>query len=135
MHGTVLLTELQALIRGAREQLARAVNSVLVLVYCRVGSRIQTEILKNDRAEYGDQIVATVSPQLTAEFGSGFTPSALWRMIRFATSFPNPEIVAAHPTKLSHSPCLSLPQLIQLYITGHPSSIFDKLTLRIEQTQ
>ncbi len=37
--------------------------------------------------------MATLLPQLTAEFGQGFTTSALWRMIRFATTFPNTEIV------------------------------------------
>lgn len=98
-----LLVDLQALIRDAREQVARAVNSALVLLYWHVGSRIQNSILKNDRASYGGEIVATLSPQLTAEFGRGFTTSALWRMIRFATSFPNPEIVATLSRQLGWS--------------------------------
>jgi predicted nuclease of restriction endonuclease-like (RecB) superfamily len=100
---TSLLADLQHLIRQTRLQVAQAVNSALVLLYWQLGSRIQNDILKNDRAGYGDQIVATLSPQLTAEFGRGFTVSALWRMIRFATSFPNLEIVATLSRQLGWS--------------------------------
>jgi hypothetical protein len=103
VNSTTLLTDLQLLIRQTREQVPQAVNSALVLLYWQVGTRIQNDILKNDRAGYGDQIVATVSPQLTAEFGRGFTSSALWRMILFATSFPNPEIVATLSRQLGWS--------------------------------
>ena len=67
-----LIKDLRDLIVQAREDVARSVNSSLVLLYWKVGHRIQKEILKEKRAEYGEEIVATVSRQLSGEFGSGF---------------------------------------------------------------
>ena len=64
-----LFQDLRALIIEARQDVARQVNSVLVLLYWRVGKRIRQDILKEKRAEYGEEIVATLSPQLVPEFG------------------------------------------------------------------
>ena len=41
-------------------------------LYCNVGHAINTFVLQGSRAEYGKQIVATVSRQLAEEYGSGF---------------------------------------------------------------
>ena len=45
--------------------------------------RIQTEVLQNERADYGRQILATLSRQLVAEFGRGFAEKSLRRMVQF----------------------------------------------------
>ncbi len=90
----VLLKDLRELIATARQDVARHVNSVLVLLYWRVGKRIQQDILKEKRAEYGEQIVSAVSRELAAEFGQGFSEKNLWHMIRFVEVFPVEEIVS-----------------------------------------
>jgi hypothetical protein len=92
-----LLADLRTLINEARAGVARAVNAALVLLHWEIGRRVRTDILADDRAGYGDQIVATLSPQLTTEFGRGYTPSALWRMIRFAEAFPERDAVSTCP--------------------------------------
>jgi hypothetical protein len=61
-----LSADIQAMIAQAREAVASAVNAGITLLYWRIGKRIQTEILENQRAEYGKEIVATLSQQLTA---------------------------------------------------------------------
>ena len=48
---------------------ARQVNSALVLLYWRVGRRIRQHILKEERAEYDEEIVPAVSAQLDLDFG------------------------------------------------------------------
>jgi uncharacterized protein DUF1016 len=83
-----LLADLRQLIADARQTVARGVNAALVLLYWEVGRRIGAEVLKSKRADYGEQIVATVSRQLTAEFGGSYTDKNLWRMIQFARSTP-----------------------------------------------
>src|SRR5436190_21578236 len=88
-----LLADLRELIDAARDQVARAVNASLTLLYWAVGERIRREILGEQRAEYGEQIVATVSRQLTGDSGRGFTTKALWRMIQFAEVFPDRPVV------------------------------------------
>ena len=83
-----LFQDLRSLIIEARQDVARQVNSALVLLYWRVGQRIRKDILKEKRADYGEQIVATLSQQLTEEFGEGWSSYNLSRMMRFTECFP-----------------------------------------------
>ena len=53
------------------------------------------------RAAYGEQIVATLSRQLTTEYGRGFDCRNLFYMIRFAEAFPEEQIVNALRTQLT----------------------------------
>ena len=69
----------------------------------RVGFLIRSELLQNERAEYGQKIVATVSRQLTADYGKGFVEKSLRRMMQFAEVFPEKEIVASLIRQLSWS--------------------------------
>ncbi|PIV20636.1 MAG: DUF1016 domain-containing protein [Deltaproteobacteria bacterium CG_4_8_14_3_um_filter_45_9] len=96
-----LLKDLRELIAAARQDVARQVNSALVLLYWRVGKRIRQDVLKEKRAEYGEQIVSAASRELAAEFGQGFSEKNLWHMIRFVEVFPNEEIVSALRRELS----------------------------------
>ena len=77
----------------ARQDVARQVNSALVLLYWRVGKRIRQDILKEKRAEYGEEIVPTLSAKLVNEFGTGFAEKNLRRMVQFAEAFPDEQIV------------------------------------------
>ncbi len=99
----VLLEDVRSLVLQTREGVARAVNSALALLYWQVGHRIRTEILKEERAAYGDEILATLSKELIAEFGSGFSVGSLSRMMRLAEVFPNVQIVAALSQQLGWS--------------------------------
>src|SRR4051812_4336549 len=98
-----LLADLRSLIQAARSGVAQAVNSAQVLLYWQVGQRILAEVLRSRRAAYGEEVVATVSRQLTADYGRGFAEKSLRRMIQFARLFPDREIVAALSRELSWS--------------------------------
>ena len=62
---------------------------------------INAEILENERAEYGKEIVSALSRRLTSEYGKGFTRSNIFYMIRFAEFFPDEQIVHALSGQLS----------------------------------
>jgi hypothetical protein len=66
-----LAADLRSLIEATRLRVAQAVNAELVMLYWQVGNRIRRDILGEARAEYGDQIVSTLSRQLAAEYGLG----------------------------------------------------------------
>lgn len=66
-----------------------------------IGRMIDVDVLKQDRADYGQEIVATLSQQLTRRFGQGFDRTKLTRMVRFAQEFPDIEIVATLSQQLS----------------------------------
>ncbi len=98
-----LLEDLRDLIETARQDVARQVNSALVLLYWRMGKRIRQDILKEKRAEYGEQIVSAVSRELVKEFGTGFAEKNLRRMVQFAETFPEEQIVVTLSRQLGWS--------------------------------
>lgn len=81
------------MINNARTLVASAVNAGLTKLYWEIGKRIHQEILKGDRANYGKQILATLSQELSKGYGSGFSYSALTRMVKFYESFQDEKIV------------------------------------------
>jgi predicted nuclease of restriction endonuclease-like (RecB) superfamily len=98
-----LFKDLRSLIIEARQDVARQVNSALVLLHWRVGKRIRQDILKEKRAEYGEEILSTLSRKLVAEFGNGFSLPNLFRMVRFAEVFPEEKIVVTVSRQLGWS--------------------------------
>lgn len=66
-----------------------------------VCQRVQRDILKEKRADYGAEIVSALGRQLAAEFGRGFDERSLRHMIRFAEAFPDEKIVSALRRQLS----------------------------------
>lgn len=98
-----LAVEIKELIEQSREQVAVAVNSAISLLYWQIGKRINDEVLQNQRAEYGKEIVSTLSRQLTEEFGNGWGKRQLHYCLRFAETFPDITIVHTLCTQLSWS--------------------------------
>jgi hypothetical protein len=65
-------------------------------------------VLKGKRARYGQEILATLSQQLVAEFGASFAEKNLRRMMRFTEVFPDEMIVASVMRQLSWTHFLAL---------------------------
>ncbi len=103
-----LVIELSSLIEDSKQQVAKVANSTLTLLFWHVGKRIQEEVLKNERAEYGKQIVGTVARQLELKYGRNFTEKNVRRMIRFAQEFSDYNILPPLVAQLSWSHFLIL---------------------------
>lgn len=100
----VLIDDLRSIIDGARRQVAVAVNSEMTMMYWHIGERINREALGNQRAEYGKQIVATVSRQLRQEYGNnGYDEKSIRRMMQFARLFGDEKIVVTLSRQLCWS--------------------------------
>lgn len=108
IQGPELLGELRALIQAARTRVATAVNVELTMLHWRIGKRLLAENLHEGRADYGQQILASLSQQLEEEFGKGFSYSGLTRMVRFAELFPDERIVVSLVQALSWTHILAL---------------------------
>jgi predicted nuclease of restriction endonuclease-like (RecB) superfamily len=100
---STLLADLQSLIDASRGRLATVVNQEITLLYWQVGHRIQVEILGNQRADYGTQVVKELADSLKPLYGNGFDKKNLYRMIQFAKRFPENEIVVTLSRQLSWS--------------------------------
>lgn len=84
-----LFQDISKIIEQGKKQVTVQVNSTLTLTYWQVGKKINEHILQNKRAEYGKEIVTTLSRQLTEEFGRSFNTRNLRRMRQFAEEFPD----------------------------------------------
>ena len=99
-----LIGDLRQIIDQARNRVAFTVNSELTMMYWHIGERINREVLDNQRADYGKQIVAQVARQLQEEYGAkGFDEKNIRRMMQFAQSFPDFQIVVTLSRQLSWS--------------------------------
>jgi predicted nuclease of restriction endonuclease-like (RecB) superfamily len=96
-----LIDDPRQIIETSRGRAAQAVNSELVWLYWHVGVRLRQDVVGEERGAYGEQVVAAVAKTLSAEYGRGFGKRSLYRMMRFAEVFPDPEIVTALRSQLS----------------------------------
>ena len=97
-----LIQDLRQIIDQSRCHVAATANYALTTMYWHIGERINRDVLGNERAQYGKQIVASVSRQLQAEYGKkGFEERTIRRMMQFAQMFPDFQIVSPLVSKLS----------------------------------
>jgi len=96
-----LINDLRQIIDSARSRVAATANYELTAMYWHIGNRINSEVLGNERAEYGKQIVSQVATQLQEEYGTkGFEERTVRRMMKFAQLFPDFQIVSTLLSKL-----------------------------------
>jgi len=93
--GPALLADIHGMIEEARAAVAATVNAGLTLLYWRIGTRINDEVLQGERAEYGRETILALERQLEAEFGRGFSEKSLRHMVRFAEAFSDVQIVSS----------------------------------------
>lgn len=89
--------EIRQSIIAAKQTVAHAVNSAMVMLYWEVGQKIFLAC-EGKRAEYGKGLLSMLSERLTAEFGRVYSRRNLYLMRQFYESFP---IVNALRSQLS----------------------------------
>lgn len=105
---TVLFSDISRLIVEARQRTAMQVNSELSLLYWSIGKRIRTEILNNERAEYGEKTIRQLSEQLTLEYGKGWSDKQLRHCLRSAETIQSEEKFYALRSQLTWTHIKSL---------------------------
>jgi len=103
-----LLGDIRTLIDSARQRAAVAVNSELSMLYWRIGQRIHTQVLSGQRAGYGEEVVSTLAEQLVRDYGGSFAEKNLRRMVQFASTFPDEQIVVSLIRQLSWTHFIAL---------------------------
>lgn len=131
-----LVSDIRCLITDAKTRVAAMANAGITMLYWHIGERINREILGNQRAEYGKQVVSTLAMQLQQEFGGQeFSTRNLRRMMQFASTFPDLEIVTPLVSQLSWSHFLQVIPLKdsiqrEFYLTMAAEERWTKRTLR-----
>ncbi|WP_317190476.1 PDDEXK nuclease domain-containing protein [Bacteroides intestinalis] len=78
-------------------------NSAVTLLYWNIGKRVKREVLRDQRAEYGKQILSNLSKELTLAFGKGWSEQQLRHCVRCAEIFEDEEIFSTLWRELSWS--------------------------------
>lgn len=62
---TVLYQNVSTLIETTKEKIYHSVNSELVLLYWNIGKTIKQDIIKSERAGYGEKVVEALAKELS----------------------------------------------------------------------
>ena len=85
---TMLFQDACQIIEQAQKSAYRQVNETLIKRNWLLGLRINMDVLKAQRAEYGEQIVKSLATSLTLRYGEGFTKTNLYNYIGFYQKWP-----------------------------------------------
>lgn len=96
-----LFNDLCGIIDDVRRRIATYVNTGVCLTNWTVGKRIKEDVLYNQRADYGKQVLQNVSKQLVNKYGSGWGYEKLKHCVRSAYLFTEDEIRYATRTQLN----------------------------------
>ena len=96
------------IIDGARSRIATFLNTEVCMTNWYVGKRIKEDILYNQRAEYGKQVVKNLATKLIIRYGTGWSEKKLRHCLRCAETFSENDIVSATQRQLTWTHLKSL---------------------------
>jgi predicted nuclease of restriction endonuclease-like (RecB) superfamily len=103
-----LFENIKNLIKESQNRIISAITNTMSLTYFEIGRMIVEEEQKGElRANYGKQIIKTLSIKLTKDFGQGFSMRNIEQMRQFYIAYSIPQTVSAE-FKLSWSHYLTL---------------------------
>lgn len=103
-----LLIELISLVESTQKEVVSYANSSLTTLFWKIGNTIKSGILKHQRADYGKEIVVTVSRELVEKYGRSYDAKNLRRMIQFSEKYPDFQNVVTLSRHLTWSHFLTL---------------------------
>ena len=117
--GQILFQKIAALIEQSRRAIYAHASGATVMMFWEIGRHANEDILQNKRADYGKQIVVTLSRQLTEKYGRTYETRNLRRMMQFNEQFPDFEIVSSATTQLTWTHIVEL-----LPLKSHEAKLF-----------
>ncbi len=110
VSGSKLLDRVVSILDQARANVIKAVNSNMVIAYWLIGREIVQELQHGDqRAEYGKQVISTLSGELNVRYGKGFSATNIKYFRLFYQTYADREPIIRHKvcdeSEKSHTPC------------------------------
>ncbi len=100
--------EISMLIDQCKKKIQLNLNSEMVILYWHVGRKIRTDILRNQKAEYGKEVITSLGEQLSNAYGRGYSRRNLFNMVAFYDSFAEESIVQTVSAQLTWSHILEI---------------------------
>lgn len=116
----MFVAEIRQIIDNAQKAAYRLVDLTLVRRNWLLGQRIAMEELGGaDRAEYGAEIIKSLSHVLTAEYGKGFDRANLYHFLNFYKAFP----ITEEQQQIVNSPSRKLEDTGKVYAVSRKSDL------------
>jgi predicted nuclease of restriction endonuclease-like (RecB) superfamily len=126
-HYSEVLGDVVELLDAARRASARAVNALMTATYWEMGRRIvESEQRGAKRADYGKELIARLSADLTKRFGRGFSERNLEQMRLMYLTW---RISQTLPAKSESPAPLRIPQTVSAE-SGHAVVVHEKMATR-----
>ncbi len=95
-----LSEKISSLLIEARTRVLQTVNHTMVLTYFEIGRMIiEEEQNGKERADYGKQIIKSLSERLTNDFGKGFSQRNLEQIRQFYSVYSKTQTLSAESDK------------------------------------
>lgn len=89
LYDSTFIQGIKRIVADARRKAYTAINASMVEAYWLMGKRIvEQEQQGRGRADYGSQLLKSMSRELTKEFGKGFSVNSLYYFRQFYMVFP-----------------------------------------------
>ncbi|WP_249030138.1 PDDEXK nuclease domain-containing protein [Tannockella kyphosi] len=82
-----IVNDIRNIVYQARNKVYQVTNNTMVQSYYEIGRTIVEKQGGMEKAEYGSELIKTISKELSAEFGRGFTTTNLKNMRTFYLTF------------------------------------------------
>lgn len=85
-----MISDIEALVNTSKNELATSINKVMTVTYWSIGKYIvEFEQEGNAKAEYGKNLLSTISKELTLRLGKGYSRPNLNNMRKFYLKYSN----------------------------------------------
>ena len=90
-----MISDIEALVNTSKNELATSINKVMTVTYWSIGKYIvEFEQDGNAKAEYGKNLLSTISKELTLRLGKGYSRPNLNNMRKFYLKYSNCQTVS-----------------------------------------
>lgn len=90
-----MISDIEALVNTSKNELATSINKVMTVTYWSIGKYIvEFEQEGNAKAEYGKNLLSTISKELTLRLGKGYSRPNLNNMRKFYLKYSNCQTVS-----------------------------------------
>ena len=110
-----LVHDVCIIIEQAQKSAYLAINETLVKRNWLLGMRIQHEVLIDQQAEYGEQIIKSLAKDLTEHYGRGFSMRNLYYYVNFYQEHPS-----FFQLTIGHFPTVTNENILQAATTKSP---------------
>lgn len=112
------------IIEQAQVAAYRSLNETLIKRNWLLGMRIQHEVLKDKRAEYGERVMKNLAEKLTDRYGKGFIQRNLHHFVDFYCKHPGLFFIGSEKSEIVNAESSQLPILVEDNIVNAVSSQF-----------